>query len=153
MAADCPGHGRFTLAAMSDDHLFGQDHVRQYQDSDGEQGYHWRKGSKILLLTTTGRKSGEPRTLPLIFGEDDGRYVLVASKGGAPEHPAWYQNLTADPEVELQVKADVFKARAHDAEGEERERLWEMMLGEWPDYAAYQERTDRQIPVVILERS
>ena len=106
---------------MSDDDLFGPEHVRVYQETDGERGFHWR-GAEILLLTTTGRKSGERRTMPLIFGSDDGRYVLVASKGGHPQHPAWYVNLRANPEVEVQVKADRFTAGAHDAEGEERER-------------------------------
>ncbi len=137
---------------MSDDDLFGQEHVDAYRETDGERGYEW-KGTQCLLLTTTGRKSGEERTLPLIFAEDDGRYVIVASKGGAPEHPAWYLNMQENPEVEVQVKGDVFKATPHDAEGEERERLWEVMVGEWPDYDNYQTKTDRQIPVVILERA
>jgi proline iminopeptidase len=135
-----------------DDQLFGDEHVRVYRETNGERGFIWKRGSKILLLTTTGRKSGEPRTMPLIFGEDGDRLVLVASKGGHPEHPAWYKNLKAHPEVEVQLKADVFTARARDAEGEERERLWEMMVGEWPPYDDYKERTDREIPVVILER-
>jgi deazaflavin-dependent oxidoreductase (nitroreductase family) len=134
------------------DFPFGEEHVRVYRETDGEEGYHWRKGSTILLLTTTGRKSGEPRTMPLIYADDDGRAVIVASKGGAPEHPAWYLNMQANPEVEVQIKGDVFKARPRDAEGAERERLWEKMVGEWPDYENYQQKTDRQIPVVILER-
>lgn len=137
---------------MSDEDLFGPEHVRVYRETDGERGFIWKRGSRILLLTTTGRRSGEPRTMPLIFGEDDGRYILVASKGGWDHHPVWYLNLKADPEVELQVKDDVFTARAHDAEGEERERLWKLMAAEWPPYDDYQERTDREIPVVILER-
>jgi deazaflavin-dependent oxidoreductase (nitroreductase family) len=136
-----------------DEHLFGDEHVRVYRETDGERGYVWKRGSKILLLTTTGRRSGEPRTMPLIFGTDGDRYVLVASKGGHPEHPAWYKNLEAHPEVEVQLKAEVFTARARDAEGEERERLWKMMVGEWPPYDDYKERTDRKIPVVILERA
>lgn len=135
-----------------DEQLFGPEHVRVYRETNGERGFVWKRGSKILLLTTTGRKSGEPRTMPLIFGEDDGRYVLVASKGGWPQHPAWYKNLEANPEVEVQLKAEVFTARARDAEGEERERLWGMMVGEWPPYDDYKQRTDRKIPVVILER-
>jgi deazaflavin-dependent oxidoreductase (nitroreductase family) len=136
---------------MSDDQLFGDEHVRVYRETDGERGHDW-KGTQCLLLTTTGRKSGESRTHPLIYAPDDGRYVIVASKGGAPQHPAWYLNLRHEPEVEVQVRGDVFTARARDAEGEERERLWETMLGEWPDYAEYQKKTDRQIPVVVLER-
>jgi proline iminopeptidase len=135
------------------DFPYGEEHVRVYRETDGEQGHEWRKGSTVLLLTTTGRKSGEPRTMPLIYADDDGRAVIVASKGGAPEHPAWYLNLRDDPEVEVQIKGDRFTARARDAEGEERERLWEKMVGEWPDYEQYQKKTDRQIPVVILERA
>lgn len=137
---------------MSDDDLFGDEHVRAYRETDGERGYEWR-GAQCLLLTTTGRKSGEPRTLPLIFGADADRQVLVASKGGAPEHPAWFLNLRDKPEVEVQIKADRFMAIARVAEGDERARLWELMLGEWPAYAEYQTKTDRQIPVVVLEHA
>lgn len=137
---------------MSDDDLFGQEHVDAYRETDGERGYEW-KGTQCLLLTTVGRKSGEERTLPLIFAPDGDRYVIVASKGGAPEHPAWYLNMQEQDEVRLQVKGDVFQAAAHDAEGEERERLWDVMVGEWPDYDNYQRKTDREIPIVILERA
>jgi proline iminopeptidase len=126
--------------------------VRVYRETGGKVGHDWKKGAKILLLTTTGRTSGEPRTTPLIYEEDGDRYVIVASKGGAPEHPGWYRNLTQDPGVELQVWDEVFPARAYTAEGEERERLWELVAKQWPDYDAYAERTDRQIPVVVLER-
>jgi deazaflavin-dependent oxidoreductase (nitroreductase family) len=132
--------------------LFGEEHVRRYIETDGEEGYTWREGSKILLLTTTGRKSGTERTMPLIFGEADGSQVLVASRGGAPEHPAWYLNLEANPEVGVQVKGDVFRARARTAEGEERERLWKAMNEIWPHYDEYQTKTTRQIPVVVLDR-
>ena len=137
---------------MSDDDLFGQEHVKAYIDTDGERGHDW-KGTQCLLLTTTGRKSGQPRVMPLIYAEDDGRLVVVASKGGAPEHPAWYLNLSSDSEVEVQVKGNRFPAIARDAEGDERERLWKRMTQEWPDYDAYQGKTDRQIPIVILERA
>jgi deazaflavin-dependent oxidoreductase (nitroreductase family) len=135
---------------MSD--LFGEEHVRRYIETDGEEGYTWREGSPILLLTTTGRKSGKEHTMPLIFGEADGSQVLVASRGGAPEHPAWYLNLEANPEVGVQVKGDVFRARARTAEGEERERLWKAMNEIWPHYDEYQTKTTRQIPVVVLDR-
>ncbi len=137
---------------MSEDELFGDEHVRAYQETDGERGYEWR-GTQCLLLTTVGRKSGEPRTMPLIFAPDEDRQVIVASKGGAPEHPAWYLNLRDNPEVEVQVKGDKFTATARDAEGEERARLWDVMVGEWPDYNDYQAKTDREIPIVILERA
>jgi deazaflavin-dependent oxidoreductase (nitroreductase family) len=133
--------------------LFGEEHVRRYRETGGEVGHRWKRGSKILLLTTKGRKSGEPRTKPLIYEADGDRYVIVASKGGAPEHPDWYENLQAEPNVELQVLDQVFPARAHTAEGEERERLWQLVNEQWPDYDSYQEKTDREIPVVVLERT
>ena len=132
--------------------LFGEEHVRRYVETDGEEGYIWREGSTILLLTTTGRKSGKEITMPLIFGEDGDSQVLVASRGGAPEHPAWYLNLEANPEVGVQVKADKFRARARTAEGEERERLWKKMNEIWPHYDEYQTKTTRQIPIVVLDR-
>jgi deazaflavin-dependent oxidoreductase (nitroreductase family) len=133
--------------------LFGDQHVRRYRETGGEVGHTWRNGSKILLLTTTGRKTGEPRTTPLIYENDGDRYVIVASKGGAPQHPGWYRNLAKDPEVEVQVMDEVFPARAHTAQGDERERLWRLAAQQWPDYDSYQKRTDREIPVVVLERA
>ena len=136
----------------SDDELFGAEHVRVYRETGGERGYEWR-GTTILLLTTTGRKSGEDRTTPLIHREIDGRWVIVASKGGAPEHPAWYENINAsDGEATIQVKADVIPVVANEAEGDERSRLWSKMTEVWPDYDDYQTKTDREIPVVVLER-
>jgi len=132
--------------------LFGDEHVRRYRETGGEVGHVWRKGATILLLTTTGRKTGEKRTVPLIYGQDGPRYVIVASKGGFPDNPGWYQNIEKTPEVELQVKAEVFRARARAAHGEERERMWRLMNGIWPDYDEYAKRTKREIPVVVLER-
>jgi len=132
--------------------LFGEEHVRRYQETDGEDGYVWREGSTILLLTTTGRKTGEKHTTPLIYQLDGDNPVIVASKGGAPEHPGWFRNLSKNPEVEVQIKGDKFTARARTAEGEERERLWRLMNEIWPHYEEYQEKTDRRIPVVVLER-
>ena len=128
------------------------EHVERYVATDGEDGHDWN-GRPTLLLTTRGRRSGEPRTLPLIYGRDGDRLLVVASRGGAPKHPSWYLNLLADPEVEVQVKGDRFHARAHPAGPDEKPRLWETMTTVFPDYAEYQTRTDRQIPVVILERS
>jgi proline iminopeptidase len=133
--------------------LFGAEHVKRYRETGGEVGHIWKEGSTVLLLTTKGRKSGEPRTTPLIYARDGDRYVIVASKGGAPEHPGWYENLSKEPTVELLVLDDVFPARAHVAEGEERERLWAKANEVWPHYAEYQEKTDREIPVVVLERA
>ncbi len=131
--------------------LFGQEHVDRYKDTDGAEGYDWQ-GTTVLLLTTKGRKSGQPRELPLIFAEHDGDHVLVASKGGAPEHPAWYLNLAEDPEVTVQVRGDRFAARARTAGADERPELWKLMNQSWPAYAEYQQKTDREIPVVVLER-
>jgi deazaflavin-dependent oxidoreductase (nitroreductase family) len=130
--------------------LFGEEHVRRYRETDGEVGYIWN-GAKILLLTTTGRTSGEPRTTPLLFGRDGDSYVIVASKGGHPEHPGWYRNLTKTPEVELQVQGDVFPARARTATADERERLWAVMTRIWPAYDKYAAKTEREIPVVVLD--
>ena len=133
--------------------LFGAEHVRRYRETGGEVGHVWKEGSTILLLTTTGRQSGEPRTTPLIYAEDGDRYVIVASKGGAPAHPGWYLNLQKDPNVQLQVLDEVFPARARTADGPERERLWQLVTQQWPDYDSYQTKTDREIPVVFLERT
>ena len=133
--------------------LFGQEHVDRYRATDGEEGHEWREGTSILLLTTKGRKSGEERTTPLIYGRSGDDYLIVASKGGSPAPPAWYLNLQADSEAEVQVKADRFKVRARDAGPDEKPELWKTMVAEWPHYDEYQERTDRQIPVVVLERA
>jgi proline iminopeptidase len=134
------------------ENLYGEEHVRRYRETGGDVGHKWKEGSTVLLLTTTGRKSGKPRTTPLIYAQDGDRYVIVASKGGAPEDPGWYRNLEQTPEVELQVKSDVFPARARTAQGEEREQLWRKANEVWPHYNEYATRTDREIPVVVLER-
>ena len=132
--------------------LFGQEHVERYRATDGEEGHEWQ-GTVTLLLTTTGRRSGEPRTTPLIYQEHDGAYLIVASKGGADEPPAWYLNLQENPEVDVQVKADRFKARARTATPEEKAEMWPTMTKEWPAYDDYQRKTDREIPIVVLERA
>jgi deazaflavin-dependent oxidoreductase (nitroreductase family) len=139
------------MARQDASHLFGQEHVRSYRETGGELGHDWRKGTSILLLTTTGRKSGEERTTPLIYGTSGDAYVVVASNGGG-DPPGWFVNLEAQPDVEVQVLDDVFPARARVATPEEKPALWEQMVGEWPDYAAYQRRASREIPVVVLER-
>jgi len=133
--------------------LYGEEHVRRYRETDGAEGHEWREGSTVLLLTTTGRKSGNETTTPLIYGLDGDDPVIVASKGGAPEHPGWYRNLVKNPAAKVQIKGDVFDVRARDAEGDERERLWTMMNGIWKHYDEYQTKTDREIPVVVLERT
>lgn len=128
------------------------EHIRKYVDSGGADGHEWR-GITTLLLTTTGRKSGQHHRTALIYGEDGGNHVIVASKGGAPNHPAWFLNLQADPEVTVQVKDQVFAAKARVATGSERDRLWRRMVEIFPNYADYQAKTDREIPVIVLERS
>jgi deazaflavin-dependent oxidoreductase (nitroreductase family) len=138
---------------VQDESIFGDEHVRVYEETDGERGYLWKKATTILLLTTTGRKSGEKHTTPLIFRVDDGRWVIVASQGGKPDHPAWFLNMEANSEAELQVLNEKFEVTHSVAEGDERERLWKLMTEVWPDYDEYQGKTDRQIPVVILERA
>jgi deazaflavin-dependent oxidoreductase (nitroreductase family) len=132
--------------------LFGQEHVERYLATDGAEGHDWQ-GAKVLLLTTTGRKSGEPRTTPLIYAPYGDAFTIVASKGGSDEPPAWYLNLAENPAVEVQVKGDRFKARARTANAEEKPRMWKTMTTEWPHYDAYQRNTTREIPVVVLERA
>jgi deazaflavin-dependent oxidoreductase (nitroreductase family) len=129
--------------------LLGAEHVRRYQETDGQVGYTWN-GVPILLLTTIGRKSGERRTTPLIFAPDGDDYLVVASMGGAPMHPAWYLNLQAMPKAEIQVRADHITVTARTATDDEKPRLWDVVSGPWPNYHVYQTRTDRPIPVVIL---
>ena len=132
--------------------LFGQEHVRRYLETDGAEGHEWQ-GTTVLILTTKGRRSGESRSTPLIYQRHGDDYVVVASKGGAPEHPAWYLNLEADPEPTVQVQGDRFKANARTASADEKPELWRIMTGAWPAYDDYQRNTSRDIPVVVLERA
>lgn len=132
--------------------LFGKEHVERYEATDGAEGYEWN-GTTILLLHTTGRKSGRDYTHPLIYREWDGAYLVVASKGGAPQPPDWYLNLAADPQVTVQIKGEKFPARARVATPEEKPETWKLMAEVWPDYDEYQKKTDREIPVVVLERT
>lgn len=135
-----------------------KDHIALYR-TDPEKAHMWDSsvagGTGVLptlLLTTTGRKSGEPRALPLIYGEVDGGCAVIASKGGFPTHPAWYTNLEANPECQVQVGAKGFQARARVAEGDERERIWKQLAKVYPPYDQYQVSAgDRVIPVVVLE--
>jgi proline iminopeptidase len=135
------------------------DHLRRYVESNGADGHMWDSAPvggpgpiPTLILTTTGRRSGQSISMPLIYGEENGQYVVVASKGGAPTHPGWYLNLVTHPTVEVQVRADRFRATARTATGEERARLWQTMAAIYPPYNAYQAKTQREIPVVVLER-
>jgi deazaflavin-dependent oxidoreductase (nitroreductase family) len=132
-------------------YLVGQEHVDRYRATDGREGHEWR-GAHTLLLTTTGRRSGQQHTAPLIYGRHGDDLLIVASKGGSDAPPAWYVNLRANPEVEVQLLGDRFRARARDATPEEKPELWRTMVAEWPAYDDYQARTGRDIPVVVLER-
>lgn len=128
-----------------------RDHIARYVATNGEDGHIWR-GFPTLLLTVRGRRSNQPYRTALIYGRDGDNVIVVASKGGAPEHPEWYRNLVANPDVEVQVAADRFTAHARTATDEERPALWKLMTSIYPEYIQYQEKTDRQIPLVILER-
>jgi deazaflavin-dependent oxidoreductase (nitroreductase family) len=109
-------------------------------------------GRDVLLLTTTGAKSGQPRLAPLVYTRDGDRFVIVASKGGSPTHPAWYLNLVANPIVTVEVGGEEFQARAVVVEGAERDRMYTQRVEKYPAFGEYQQRTARRIPVVVLER-
>jgi deazaflavin-dependent oxidoreductase (nitroreductase family) len=132
--------------------LYGDEHVRRYRETDGDYGHDWREGSATLLLTTTGHRSGEPRTIPLIYGRHGDDLLIVASNGGSDEPPAWYVNLQQQPEAEVQVGADRYRVHARDATQEERPEVWREMTSHWRYYDDYQRKTNRTIPVVVLER-
>jgi F420H(2)-dependent quinone reductase len=125
-------------------------HGRSYRLTSGKVGGRVA-GMPVLLLTTTGRKSGQLRTQPLAYTRAGEGYAVIASKGGAPQHPLWYLNLRANPLAEITVGRDTHKVRARDAEGEERERLWRRLADLYPGYDRYALKTSRQIPVVVLE--
>ncbi|MDX8143452.1 nitroreductase family deazaflavin-dependent oxidoreductase [Lentzea sp. BCCO 10_0061] len=128
------------------------EHIQKYVETNGAEGHEWRPGVHTLLLTTKGRKSGEMRRTALIYQPSGDDHVVVASQGGKPTHPAWYLNLEEEPVVDVQVAAEKFQARARTAGPDERDRLWKLMTEVWPDYDDYQRKTDREIPVVVLER-
>jgi deazaflavin-dependent oxidoreductase (nitroreductase family) len=131
--------------------LYGEEHIQRYRETGGREGHDWQ-GTATLLLTTKGRRSGEPRTAPLVYGRHGDDLLVVASKGGADEPPAWYLNLKADPQADVQVRDEEFRVRARDATPDEKPELWRIMTAEWPAYDDYQRKTDREIPVVVLER-
>jgi deazaflavin-dependent oxidoreductase (nitroreductase family) len=128
-------------------------HITSYVQSGGEKGHEWRPGVPTLLLTTTGRRTGTRHRTALIYGRAGPDYVVVASKGGSTKDPAWFLNLSADPHVDVQVGAETFRAVARVTLGKERARLWTAMNEIWPSYAGYQEKTDREIPVIVLTRA
>lgn len=134
------------------------DHLQRYIETDGADGHMWDSTPvggpgllPTLLLTTSGRRSGKPITMPLIYGEANGNYIIVASKGGAPQHPGWYLNLAANPQAEVQVLDRRFRATARTATGQERAKLWKQMREIYPPYDEYQAKTEREIPVVVVE--
>ncbi|MGI8513959.1 MAG: nitroreductase family deazaflavin-dependent oxidoreductase [Acidimicrobiia bacterium] len=127
-------------------------HINDYVKSNGKKGHIWR-GVPTLLLTTRGRKTGNLRRTALIYGRNGASYVVVGSVGGAAHHPNWYLNLTADSNVEVQVGSEVMPGLARTADESERQRLWPQMAEIWPDYANYQKKTDREIPIVIIDPS
>ena len=135
--------------------LMSAAHIRVYRATRGRLGKNWRIGSAlrrpvpVCLLTTTGRKSGQPRSVPLLYLQDGADYVVVASKGGMPEHPQWYRNLEANPEVQIEIGGRRVDCRARTAGADERARLWPQLVERYADYASYQSWTEREIPVVI----
>jgi deazaflavin-dependent oxidoreductase (nitroreductase family) len=124
--------------------------VEEYEASNGEKGNTLR-GRPVIVLTTVGAKTGKLRKTPLMRVEHQGTYAVVASLGGAPKHPVWYHNLKANPHVELQDRATKRAYMAREVFGEEKALWWERAVSTWPDYATYQQKTDRQIPVFVLE--
>lgn len=134
-----------------------QEHVQRYLETNGAQGHMWRgtrmeKPAPILILTTTGRKSGQRYCNPLIYGKRNASYIIIASKRGAPVHPGWYMNLVAHPEIDFQVLGEKFSAQARTASGTERAALWKVMTDVYPPYNEYQQTTaGREIPVVVLD--
>ena len=126
------------------------EHIQKYLETDGEQGHIWN-GVPTLLLTTKGRKTGELRRTALIYGKHGSSYLVVASKGGADDAPAWYLNLSANPEVQVQIGPEVFTAQARTATEDEKPELWSKMADIWPAYDEYQTKTQRPIPVVVLD--
>jgi F420H(2)-dependent quinone reductase len=138
-------------------HLYSRAHVWMYRKSDGRIGNRWRfgaafpRGVPVLLLSTVGRKSGKPRTTPLLYLEDGDRVVVVGSQGGMSKHPQWYLNLLENPAVEVQVGGRVRKMRARVADAAERSALWPRLVALYADFATYQAWTDRAIPVVVLD--
>jgi deazaflavin-dependent oxidoreductase (nitroreductase family) len=126
-------------------------HIKRYVASGGKDGY-LHNGMPTLLLTTRGRQSGKLYRTALIFGQAGDRYLIVPSNGGSDKEPSWYHNLVANPEVALQVGAEIFKARAREASAEEKPSLWQIMTQIFPMYNTYQKKAKREIPVVVLER-
>ncbi|MBV9170793.1 MAG: nitroreductase family deazaflavin-dependent oxidoreductase [Chloroflexi bacterium] len=135
-----------------DPHAFNNNLIEHFRANGGDIKEGMFKGAPILLLTTTGARSGKTRVNPLAYTRDGDDYVIIASKGGAPSHPDWYRNVVAHPRVTVEVGTERFSAQARVAEGEERNRLYDAQAKVMPGFAEYQQKTSRQIPVVVLHR-
>jgi deazaflavin-dependent oxidoreductase (nitroreductase family) len=144
--ARMPLHGDYEPSPQP----YVRDQVETYERTHGAEGNTMR-GKPVVILTTQGAKSGKLRKTPLMRIEHGGRYAVVASLGGAPQHPLWYHNVVANPQVELQDGPHRQEYRAREATGEERDLWWERAVEAWPDYAEYQKKTDRQIPLFVLD--
>jgi deazaflavin-dependent oxidoreductase (nitroreductase family) len=138
------------MSLMPDYSLFGDAHVAKYEETGGKVGHDWNDTS-CLILHSRGRKTGEVRKAALIYGRDGDDYVLVASKGGAPDNPGWYKNLVAHPDVEIHVWDKVIPVTARTGTAEDKKRVWPVMVAQWPDYDNYQASSSRDIPVVLLK--
>jgi deazaflavin-dependent oxidoreductase (nitroreductase family) len=140
-----------TVDSMADVNDFNRKLIDEFRSNDGSVTGPF-EGTPLLLLTTTGAKSGQARTNPVVFTRDGDRLIIIASKGGAPISPDWYHNLVANPTVTVEVPGEKFEAKASAARGHERERLFAAQAAVMPQFSEYQKKTTRQLPVVILER-
>lgn len=130
---------------------FNEDLIAEFRANGGKVGGRFA-GRPLLLLTTTGARSGQPRVSPLVYTTDGDNLVIIASKGGAPSHPDWYHNLVANPEATVEVGTEQFRVRARQAEGAERRRLYDAQAAMMPAFAEYEQKTTREIPLLVLER-
>lgn len=136
---------------MSEPYQYMKQHIETYLATNGEEGHVFDNGTRCLILTSKGRRSGEPRQVALVYGRAGDAYVTVASRAGADRHPDWYHNVMADERVTVQVGPEVFEARAREATAEEYPELWQQMVDIFPPYADYQEKTARsRIPLVLF---
>ena len=138
-----------TDSSPPDVNAFNRGIIEEFRASDGQVGGPFA-GAPMLLLTSTGAKSGEPRTSPVVHTRDGERYIIIASKAGAPTNPDWYHNLMANPAATIEVGADTIQVQAEAAQGDERQRLWDQHVAAMPNFAEYEKLTDRVIPVVVL---
>ena len=134
---------------MSNPNDFNQAIIEEFRANEGKVGGYFA-GAPMLLLHTVGAKSGQPRISPLVYTSDGERMVIIASKGGAPEHPGWYKNLVAHPDIEIQVRDKVIPVTARTGSAADKQRVWPVMVKQWPGYDEYQAGTTRDIPVVLL---